>query len=232
MKPWQKQQWCIGTLDGTYIARMEDILDLYAEPPDPQRPVVCLDEYPYALRAAVRAALPAQPGRVRRVDFEYRRCGSCRLFMLFDRHAGWRRLTATAQRTKREFAEQLRLLAEEVYPQATSIRVVLDNLNTHHLGALYAHFPAAQAHAIASKLELHYTPVHGSWLNMVELEWSVLARQCLGRPLPDLGTVQGEVDAWAAQRNADGATVQWRFTTSDARNRFCRLYPTLPDDAS
>jgi hypothetical protein len=232
LKPWQKQQWCIGTLDGTYIARMEAILDLYAEPPDPARPVVCLDEYAYSLQAAVRDPLPAQPGQVARVDYEYERCGGCSLFMLFDRHAGWRRVTVSEQRTKRELAEQLRILVEEVYPQAKCIRVVLDNLNTHTLGALYEHFPAHQAHAIAAKLELHYTPVHGSWLNMIEIEWSVLARQCLGRPLAAIATVQAECDAWAARRNAEHATVNWRFTTADARQRFRRLYPTTTADAS
>jgi DDE superfamily endonuclease len=211
---------------------MEDILELYAAPPDPARPVVCLDEYPYALRAAVRDPLPAKPGQVKREDYEYERCGGCSLFMLFDRHAAWRRVTVCEQRTKRELADQLRLLVEELYPAATCIRVVLDNLNTHSLGALYEHFPAERAQAIARKLELHYTPVHGSWLNMIEIEWSVLARQGLGRPLASIARVQAESDAWAARRNAERATIQWRFTTADARKRFRRRYPTTNSDAS
>jgi hypothetical protein len=232
LKPWQKEQWCIGELNGEYIARMEDILELYAAPPDPQRPLVCLDEFADGLKAAVRAPLPIQPGRVPRVDYEYVRCGGCSLFMLFAPHAAWRRVTVCAQRTKRELAEQLRLLVEDLYPAAVCIRVVLDNLNTHTLGALYETFPAERAQAIAAKLELHYTPKHGSWLNMIEGEGSVLARQCLGRPLATIAAVQTACDAWATRRNAERATVHWRFTTSDARQRFRRLYPKVHADAS
>lgn len=211
---------------------MEDILDLDAEPYDPQRPVVCLDEYPYALTAATRAPLPARPGQPRREDYEYQRCGSCSLGMLFEPRTGWRHLTVTARRTKRELAEQVRALAEDYYPEATCIRVVLDNLNTHSLGTLYEVLPPERARRIARKVELHYTPVHASWLNMIEIEWSVLARQVLGQRLPDIATVPAEAAVWVAERNARQATVAWRFTTDAARSRLRRLYPKgIHDDS-
>lgn len=209
---------------------MEDVLDLYAAPPDPAHPLVCFDEYPYALQRTPRGTLLPTPGQVQREDYEYERGGRANLFAVFAPATGWRQVTATTQRTKQDFAEQMRVLAEEHFPDATTVRVVLDNLNTHTPAAFYEAFPPKQARRLVEKLEFHYTPKHGSWLNMVEIEWSILAHQCLARRLPDLGTLQQEVDTWAAARNATHATVQWRFTTPDARERLQRLYPETTDD--
>jgi hypothetical protein len=205
---------------------MEDVLELYAEPYDPVRPVICIDEYALALTAAKRPAIPMAPGRVRREDYEYERQGSCNLLASFQPGAGWRSCIVSARRTKREFAEQMRVLAEEQFPEATTIRVVLDNLNTHTPAAFYETFPVEQARQLARRLEFHYTPKHGSWLNMVEIELALLSRQCLGRHLPDMETVQQEVDAWAAARNVSKTTVEWRFGVPDARRRLARLYHT------
>lgn len=202
------------------------MLDLYAEPADPQRPVVCFDEHAYALQAEVRPALPPAPGRVRRRDHEYERCGSCALAVAFDRHRAWRHVFVSEHRTSTDFAGWLRELVEVHYPEATLIRLVVANLNTHSPAALYATFPPAEAHRLARKLEFHYTPKHGSWLNMVELELSVLARQCLNRRLPSRAAVHAEVTVWTATRNAAQATVDWRFTTDQARIKLHRHYPT------
>ncbi len=207
------------------MARMEDLLELYAEPFDPQRPVLCIDEYPLALTAPTRAPLPARPGQIARHDYEYTRQGSCTLFGAFQPQTGWRTIHVQDRRTAQDFATFLTTVVDEHFPDAVCIRLVADNVNTHHPGVLYDTFSPAEARRIARKLEWHYTPTHGSWLNMIEIEWSVLARQCLGRHLEDLATTQGEVDAWAARRNADHATVQWRFTTTDARQTMTTLYP-------
>lgn len=209
---------------------MEDVLDLYAAPVNPARPVVCFDELPYGLKGSPRDPIPAAPGRLQRADYEYTRHGSCSLLAVFCPALGWRQVTVSARRTKREFAEQMRLLAEEHFPRAERIQVVLDNLNTHTLAALYESFPPAQARSIASKLEFHFTPTHGSWLNMIEIEWSLVARHCLHRRLPDIATVQHEVDAWADERNTTRATVDWRFTAQDARTTLKRLYPFTDHD--
>jgi hypothetical protein len=220
-----KQQWCVPALDAEYVARMEDVLDLYAHPFDPAQPVVCYDEKPVQFLGAARAGAPVEPGRSAREDYEYVRQGSGSLLALFQPLAGWRQVEVSAQRTKVDFARVMRALVDEHFPTATRIRVVLDNLNTHTLGALYEAFPAAQARQLAEKLELHYTPKHGSWLNMVELEFAVLERQCLDRRVPDAATMAREVAAWQARRNASGATVAWRFTTPQARVKLHRLYP-------
>jgi hypothetical protein len=206
---------------------MEDVLDLYAEPVDPARPVVCVDEYPLALTAPTREPLPLKPTQPARQDYEYRRCGSCSLFGAFQPRAAWRTIQVRDRRTAQDFAHLLQTLVDEHFPQATTIRLVLDNLNTHHPGVLYDTFPAAEARRLARTLEFHYTPPHGSWLNMLEIEWSVLAQQCLGRHLPDLPTVQAEVDAWATQRNQQQATVRWYFVTPDARRAMQTLYPNV-----
>jgi hypothetical protein len=209
-----------------FVARMEDLLDLYAAPYDPARPVVCLDEYPLALTAPVREPLPAAPGRLRKVDYEYRRCGGCTLFAAFQPLAGWRTVAVRERRTAQDFAYVLRQLVEVHFPQAETIRLVLDNLNTHTLAALYQTFPAAEARRIAAKLEWHFTPVHGSWLNMIEIEWSILAQQCLNQYLDSIETAELVIGAWVAVRNAGQATVHWRFTTPDARRAMAGLYPT------
>lgn len=204
---------------------MEDVLDLYAESYDPKRPVVCLDERPCQLLIDVREPLPMEPGQPRRVDYEYERNGNCNLFLVFQPLAGWRKATVTERRTGEEFAYQMKSLVDEIFPEAEIIRVVLDNLNTHTPAALYQTFPPEEARRIARKLEFHYTPKHGSWLNMVEIEFSILVRQCLDRRLPDIESVRREVEAWVRERNDARATVDWRFTTADARTRLQRLYP-------
>lgn len=204
---------------------MEDVLDLYAEPYDPQRPVVCFDELPYQLLGHVHAPQPCQPGQPRREDYEYARTGTCNLFISFQPLEGWRHVEVTAQRTARDFAYQMQALVDVRFPQAERIRVVLDNLNTHTPAALYQTFPAAEARRLTEKLEFHYTPKHGSWLNMVEIELSVLVRQCLDQRLPDRASVERVVAAWEARRNASRATVDWRFRVQDARTRLAELYP-------
>jgi hypothetical protein len=205
---------------------MEAVLDTYERPYDPLHPVVCLDEYPLALTAWTRPAIPASPGQPEKVDYEYRRCGSCSLFAVFQPLTGWRSITAREHRTAQDFAHILKPLVDEHFPTAEQITVVLDNLNTHHLHTLYQTFEPDEAARIARKLVFVHTPVHGSWLNMVEIEWSILARTCLrGRRFPDLVSAQRELDAWVAERNARRATIRWRFTSRDARIRLRHLYP-------
>ncbi len=201
------------------------MLDLYAEPYDPKRPVVCFDERPVQRLADVREPLPMEPGHPLRVDYEYERCGTGNLWMFFQPLKGWRKVTVTEHRSGKEFAYQMKFLVDELFPEAEVIRVVLDNLNIHTPAALYQVFAPEEARRLTRKLEFHYTPKHGSWLNMVEIEFSILSRQCLDRRLPDLETVRREVEAWANERNEAQATVEWRFTTTDARSKFKRLYP-------
>lgn len=205
---------------------MEDVLDLYAAPPDPARPLVCLDECPVQLRDDVRVPLPPAPGRPRRRDYEYRRCGTACLAVAFDPHRAWRHVTVSERRTKVDFAGWLKDLVDVHYPQAEVIRLVVDNLNTHTPASLYEAFAPAEAHRIARKLEWHYTPKHGSWLNMVEIELSVLATQVLDRRMPDLATLAHATAGYAHRRNADQATIHWRFTTAVARTKLDHLYPT------
>lgn len=205
---------------------MEDVLDLYAAPDDPARPVVCLDERPVSLRGDVRPPQPPAPGRPRRRDSEYERCGTACLAVAFAPRRAWRHVIASERRTKRDFAAWLQELVDVHYPRAATIRLVVDNLNTHTPASLYEAFAPAEAHRIAGKIEWHYTPKHGSWLNMVEVELSVLASTCLDRRIPDLATLAQETAAYAARRNAAQATVSWRFTTRDARTKLAHLYPT------
>ena len=204
---------------------MEDVLDLYAEPHAPQRPVVCFDETSTQLLAEVREPLPAQPGRPRREDYEYRREGTRNLFLACEPLAGWRHVEITERRTMQDFARQMRWLVDEAYPEVPVVRVVLDNLNTHRKASLYETFPAPEARRIARRLEFHYTPKHGSWLNMAEIEFSVLSRCCLKQRLPGGETLGREVQALVKERNAAQAVINWRFTTQDARTKLHRLYP-------
>ncbi len=231
LKPWRKDMWCIPKVDGIYVARLEDVLDLYAEAPDPKRPVVCFDESPTQLVGEVRQPIPAAPGQLERYDCEYRRNGTANLFVFLDAHRPWRKVKITDQRTARDFAECMRELVDLHYPQAEHIRVVLDNLSTHSLGALYEAFPAPEAHRILRSLEFHYTPKHASWLNMVEIEIGVLRGQCLDRRIADRQTLDAEVAAWERQRNAAGARIKWMFTTPRARAKMARAYPN-PDKES
>ena len=206
------------------MAAMEDVLDLYAEPYDPQ-PVVCFDETSTQLLSDVRPPLPAQPGRPRRQDYEYRRAGTRNIFLTCEPMAGWRHVAITDRRTMQDFAHQMRWLVDEAYLHAPVVRVVLDNLNTHRMASLYDTFPAAEARRIVKRLEFHDTPKHASWLNMAEIEFSILTRACLqGRNGHDVALARA-ISAHEAQRNAAKATINWRFSTQDARTKLHRLYP-------
>jgi hypothetical protein len=204
---------------------MEDVLDLYAEPYDADRPVVGFDERPLQLLGETRTPVPTAPGRVRRVDYEYRRNGTGNVFTTVEPLAGWRHVEVTQRRATSDFAQQMRWLVDEAYPDAQVIRVVLDNLNTHTIASLYATFPAPEARRLARRLEFHHTPKHGSWLNVAECELAVLASQCLNRRLPDLATVSSEAAAWERHRNIERPTVKWHFTTAQARRKLSHIYP-------
>ena len=205
---------------------MEDVLDLYEAAPDPAYPVVCFDESPYQLISETRQSLPPEPGQPARIDYEYRREGTCNLFMFFAPALGWRHVKVTPQRTARDWAYCMKDLVDIHFPDATRIRVVQDNLNTHTPANLYAAFPAAEARRIVSKLDFRYTPKHGSWLNMAECEFAVLQRQCLSTRVPSADAVQAKTLAWEDIRNAAKATVTWRFTSARARTKLKRLYPS------
>lgn len=206
---------------------MEDVLDLYEEPYDPERPVVCFDETPKQLVAETRQPLPAQPGKPACYDYEYRRNGTRNLFLVVEPARGQRHVEVTLRRTKQDFAQQMRRLVDEGYPHAQRVRVVLDNLNTHRPASLYETFDPAEARRLLKRLEFHYTPKHGSWLNMAEIEFSVLSRQCLDRRLPDEATLAREVHAFEQQRNAAQARIRWQFTTDAARLKLHRIYPSF-----
>jgi hypothetical protein len=207
---------------------MEDVLDVYHRPYDPRFPQVCLDETSKQLVGEVREPLPPAAGQPRREDYEYERKGVANLFLVTEPLRGWRHVTVTNQRTAVDFADVIRDLVDVRYPEAERIVLVMDNLNTHTPASLYAAFPPAEARRLAAKLEIHYTPRHGSWLNIAEIEFSVLARQCLDRRIPDKATLRGEVALWLARRNRAGTGVTWRFTTADARIKLHRLYPSTP----
>jgi len=211
-----------------FVAAMEDVLEVYAEPYDPTRPKVNFDETTKQLITETRQPLPAQPGRPQRYDYEYERNGTRNLFLFAEPQAGRRHVQVTAQRTQVDFAHAMQWLVDEGYPEATVMRVVLNNLNTHKIASLYTAFEPAEARRIARKLELHYTPKHGSWLNMAEIELSVLQQQCLDRRIPDAAMLMREIAAWQQQRNAAQATIDWRFAVTDARKKLKRLYPSLP----
>jgi len=233
LKPWQRKMWCVPKIDGDYVARMEDVLDLYAEVPDPMRPVVCFDESPVQLIGETRQPLPATPGQVERVDYEYRRCGTVNLFVFLDAHRPWRKVNVTDRRTAKDFAVCMRELVDVDFPQAERIRVVMDNLSTHTPGALYEAFPPDEAHRLLERLEFHFTPKHASWLNMVEIEIGVLKGQCLDRRIDDRARLEQEIAAWERERNAAGVRVRWMFTTEKARTKMGRAYPnTAPKEPS
>jgi DDE superfamily endonuclease len=208
---------------------MEDVLDVYHLPADARYPTVCFDETSKQLIGEIATPLPAAPGQPVRYDYAYERRGVQNLFMFFCPLQNWRHVKVTERRTKVDWAHCMRELVDELFPDAVRIRVVQDNLNTHTPAALYAVFAPAEAKRILDRLEFHYTPKHGSWLNMAEIELSVLNRQCLDRRIPDKATLEQEVGAWERTRNASGATVNWRFTTADARIKLKRLYPSIPD---
>ena len=204
---------------------MEDVLDVYHRPYDGKKPVVCLDEASKQLVGETVQPLPPEPGQPERFDYEYVRNGTANLFMLSEPLAGWRHVLVTDRRTAKDFAEAVRWLAEDVYPDAERIVLVMDNLNTHKLASLYEAFPPEQARRIAERIEVHHTPKHGSWLNVAEIELSVLARQCLDRRIESVEALLTQLEPWEVERNDRAVGVNWQFTTADARIKLKRLYP-------
>lgn len=204
---------------------MEDILELYCKPYDPNNPVVCMDEQSRQLIEETRQVIPAEPGKPERIDYEYERNGTVNIFMFTEPLGCQRHVSVTERRTASDWAEAIRELAEVRYPGAEMIRLVCDNLNTHKIGSLYETFPPEQARLLAKRLEIHYTPKHGSWLNIAEIELSALTRQCLDRRVSDIETLRNEIGAWEQKRNEQQEGVDWQFTTEDARIKLRRLYP-------
>jgi len=230
LKPWRKDMWCIPQVDAEYVARLEDVLDLYAEEPDPKQPVVCFDESPVQLIGEVRPPIPAAPGQLERYDCEYKRNGTANLFVFLNVHQPWRKIKVTESRAAVDFAACMRDLADVHFPKAERIRIVLDNLSTHSAGALYQAFPAPEARQLLRRLEFHYVPKHASWLNMVEIEIGVLRSQCLDRRIAERERLEAEIAAWQRRRNAEGARITWMFTTDQAREKMGHAYPD-PDQA-
>lgn len=217
--------WCIPEVDAEFVARMEDILDLYAEPYSAKQPVVCFDETSKQLIQETRPVLPPRPGLLKRYDYEYQRNGTRNIFLFFQPRAGYRHLIVTEHRTKQDWAHCMKWLVDEAYPHAECVRVVLDNLNTHTYAALYETFPPHEARRIRKRLELHFTPKHASWLNMAEIEFSVFARKAWKGYVPDEDALKSNIECLQQQRNHDRLTVNWRFSTADARIKMERLYP-------
>lgn len=222
-------QWVIPPEhNGEFVAQMEQVLDAYKRPYDPLRPLVCMDESPRQLIRATRLSLVAEPGRVEREDYEYERCGVCNVFMAMEPLAGKRLVRVTERKTRTDWAEFLEEIATR-YEHAERITLVMDNLNTHTPGSLYEAFTPSKAKALWERFEFIYTPKHGSWLNMAEIELNVLIRQCLSRRMESPGQMSSEVNAWQAQRNTMGAKIDWQFTTDNARTKLKRLYPTFTE---
>jgi hypothetical protein len=226
LKPWQRKMWCVPRIDAEYVARMEDVLELYTTPPGPGTAVVCVDESPRQLIGEVRPAQPAGPGRRARRDYEYRRNGTANVFIAVDAHRPWRQTKVTARRTAIDFAEWMRDLVDTHYAACDRVHVVLDNLSTHTSAAFYEAFAPEEARRVLRKLAFHFVPKHASWLNMVEIEIGVLASQCLDRRIPDLVTLTSEVAAWTCARNHEGAAVKWMFGIEQARLKLGHPYPT------
>jgi hypothetical protein len=223
-----KEQWCLPPeQDAEFVCAMEDVLEVYHRPYDEKRPLIALDESSKQLIGETVQPLPAEPGQPERFDYEYVRNGTANLFMISEPLLGWRAVKVTERRTAKDFAEVVRWLAEEVHPEAEKLVLVMDNLNTHKLASLYEAFPAEQARRIAERLEIHYTPKHGSWLNVAEIELSVLSRQCLNRRIESMEELRKEVTAWEDSRNEKQVEIRWRFTTADARVKLRRLYPVI-----
>lgn len=225
LKPWQQKMWCVPKVDAEYVARMEDVLDLYSSEPVRRHPVVSFDESPVQLIGESRQPVAAAPERPARIDYEYRRNGTANLFVFLDVHRPWRHVKITDHRAAGDFAECMRDLVDVHYPKAERIRVVLDNLSTHTPSALYQTFPADEARRILRRLEFHYVPKHASWLNMVEIEIGVLKGQCLARRIGDRATLASEIASWQRTRNSAGARIRWLFTVERARSKMGRAYP-------
>jgi len=222
------RRYCIPERDAArFVAQMEDVLDVYALPADDDEPLVCMDEAAKQLLGHEHGPLPMAPGAVAREDYHYTRGGVRSLFMFFAPHLGWRRVASSQRRTRLDWAAQVKRLVDEDFPRARKVVLVCDNLNTHHVASLYEAFEPAEAHRIARKLQIHYTPRNGSWLNVAEVELGVLSEQCLRRRIGDAETLDRELAAWQRRRNAEASKVTWQFTTEDARVKLRRLYPTF-----
>ena len=206
---------------------MEDILHIYSMPYNPEIPVVCMDGKPYQLTGEVRNPLPARPGDIEKLDAEYGRRGTCSIFVFTETLAGWRHASVRERRTKLDWAEEIRCLLTEIYPAKEKIILVMDNLNTHSKSSLYQAFPAAEAAALANRLEIHDTPKHGSWLDIAEIELNAMTRQCLDRRMADIGELRWELAKWESERNENCKTVDWQFTAEDARTKLKTLYPKI-----
>ena len=208
-----------------FVAHMEDVLDVYERPFDAAYPVVCMDEQPTQLIEETRVPLPAEPGQAERYDYEYRRNGTVNHFMFSQPLGNWRRVSVRERKTSKDWAQEMATLLDEDFPEAEKIILVCDNLNTHKIASFYETFPPERARNYTKRLEIHYTPKHGSWLDAAEIELSILTKQCLGRRIPDIETLSTEVAAWQRDRNASEKGIDWQFTTSDARIKLKRLYP-------
>jgi len=221
-----KKQWCIpARQNGEFVARMEDILDTYALPYDPEIPLICMDEQPVQLLGEHIEAIEMKPDSPKKEDYQYVRNGTCSIFMFTEPLAGWRHVSAEERRTKLNWAAQIKELLEVYYPNSKKIRLVMDNLNTHTTGSLYEAYSPDVARSLAQRLEIHYTPIHGSWLNVAEIELSVLTMQCLNRRISDLDALRKEISVWEKSRNDAIKSVDWQFSTNDARGKLKSLYP-------
>jgi hypothetical protein len=223
-----KEEWCIPPKeDAAFVCNMEDVLEVYKRPYNPKRPLICMDEMPKQLLADTREPMAVEPGHAARRDYEYQRHGLADLFLLFEPLQGKRYIQVEKQRRRIEWAQVMKYLADELYPEAEKIVVVMDNLNTHTPAAFYQVYEPEEARRLIQRFEFHFTPKHGSWLNMAEIELSALARQCLDRRLADIETLHREVQVWQDQRNSEVVKVQWQFTTADARIKLRHLYPRI-----
>lgn len=227
LKPWQRKMWCIPEVNAEYVARLEDILDLYTAEEGKRAPVVCFDETPQQLIGMVRPPWSVRPGSVEKIDYEYQRNGTVNLFVFADAHRPWRHVKVTANRKFADFAECMRELVDEYYPTSPKIRVVLDNLSTHSASGLYQSFAPEEARRILKRIEFHYVPKHASWLNMVEIEIGVLKKQCLGQRIGERGHLEAEIRAWENRRNHRQEKIDWLFTKETARLKMRKAYPIL-----
>ncbi|MED5369491.1 MAG: IS630 family transposase [Myxococcota bacterium] len=229
LKPWQKRSWCLAELTPEFIAQMESVLQIYSRPPDPRRPLVSFDETLKQLVEHVVDPIPAKPGKPEKVDHHYKRNGTAHVAVALAPHQGWRKVWVLENRKYQAFAHMMRELVDVHFPEAEVVQVVMDNLNTHSPAAFYRAFPPAEARRVLNRLQFHYTPKKGSWLNMVEIEIGVLVRQCLNRRIGDRTVLAREIAAWEHTRNEAGATVRWMFNVEMAREKFARHYPDLSE---
>ena len=227
LKPWQKKMWCLGKIDANYIAQMEEILTLYAQPSNPDEPVINFDEAMKQLVSHTRAPIPPKPGQSERIDYEYKRESVANIFMMYDQHRGWRKTKVTTTKKREDFAECMKELVDVHYPNAKQLHVVLDNLVTHTPGSLYKRYPAPEARRILDKITFHYTPKHASWLNMVEIEIGIMNRQCLNRRIAKWEELEQELMDWEDRRNEEQASIKWLFDVKQARKKLNRAYAKL-----